>query len=443
MKFNVRQELAQAVLAGPATHILLYGGSRSGKTFLIVRAIIMRALKAATSRHAIMRFRFSHVRQTIGEDTFPKVMQLCFPSIKAELNTRDWFYTLPNGSTIWLGGLDDKERTEKILGAEYATIFLNECSQIPLISRDTALTRLAQSVTQRVKGRADTPLKPRMLYDCNPPTKGHWTYRIFGEKEDPTTGRPLEHPEDYASLQMNPADNAENLAPDYIKTLESLPQRLRKRFLLGEFGEANPNALWTEETLERWRVVNASLPDLQRIVIGVDPSGSGDVDNADNDEIGIVVVALGTDGVAYVLEDVSLKAGPAKWGSVAVSAYERHSADIVVGEVNYGGAMVQHVIQSAREAGGRRANFKAVTASRGKVVRAEPISALFEQGKVRMVGDFDQLEQEMLSFNTTGYMGDGSPNRADALIWACYELFPGLIRAQQRMYVNRPSQAVM
>lgn len=439
MTFTKKQEQAQILLASLATHIMLFGGSRSGKTFILVRAIVMRALKAPKSRHAILRFRFNHLKASIIHDTFPKVMELCFPQVSWHLDKTDWFAELPNGSQIWFGGLDDKERTEKILGQEYVTIFLNECSQIPYTSRNVALTRLAQQCLQAgMKGRESDPLRPRMYYDCNPPTKGHWSYRLFGMKEDPETGRPLDHPDDYASIQMNPKDNAENLAPEYLKTLEGLPARLRRRFLEGEFGEANPNALWIEEVIERWRVVNATLPDLQRIVVGVDPSGSDDEDNADNDEIGIVVAALGTDGVGYVLEDCSLKAGPATWGGVATGAYDRHAADVIVGEVNYGGAMVQHVIQTARP----RTPFKAVTASRGKVVRAEPISALFEQGKIRLVGEFREMEQEMLAFNTTGYTGEGSPNRADAMIWACYELFPGLIRAQKRV-AAREQYAVM
>lgn len=438
MKFTAKQEQGQALLAGPATHLMLFGGSRSGKTFLLVRAVVMRAMKAARSRHAILRFRFNHVKQSIVHDTFPKVMELCFPQITYRLDKTDWFAELPNGSTIWFGGLDDKDRTEKILGQEYVTIFLNECSQIPLTSRDIAMTRLAQQVQQVIKGAAPSPLKPRMYYDCNPPSKGHWSYRLFGMKEDPQTGHPLERPDDYDSMQMNPQDNAENLAPGYLLTLKDLPARLRRRFLDGVFGEANPNALWTDEILERWRVVNAALPDMQRIAIGVDPSGSGDEDNADNDEIGISVVGLGRDGIAYVLEDCSLKSGPAHWGAVATGAFERHAADVIVGEVNYGGAMVSHVIQTARP----RTPFKAVTASRGKVVRAEPIAALAEQGKVRHVGEFMALEQELLSFSTTGYTGEGSPNRADAMIWACYELFPGLVRRQQQS-ANRPGYAVM
>lgn len=437
MKFTAKQEQAQELLAGDATHIMLFGGSRSGKTFLLVRTICIRAFKAAGSRHAILRFRFNHLKASIVYDTFPKVMEVCFPEVPYHIDKTDWFVEFPNGSTIWFGGLDDKERTEKILGQEYATVFLNECSQIPFASRNIALTRLAQMVTQRVGGVGESPLKPRMYYDCNPPPKNHWCYRLFVAKEEYETGRPLHLPDDYAAMQMNPSDNLENLPPSYLQTLASLPARYRKRFLEGEFGEANPNALWTEAIIERWRVMSAEIAPMQRIAVGVDPSGSGDVDNADNDEIGIVVCGVGQDGIGYVLEDVSLKAGPARWGAVVASAFERHAADVVAAEVNFGGAMVEHVIKTARA---ERTNprgtglidlrmpFKSVTASRGKTVRAEPISALFETGKVRMVGEFRELEQELVSFSTNGYLGEGSPNRADAMVWALYELFPGLIR---------------
>jgi phage terminase large subunit-like protein len=175
-----------------------------------------------------------------------------------------------------------------------------------------------------------------------------------------------------------------------------------------------------------------------RIVIAVDPSGSDDVDNADNDAIGIVAVGLGTDGNAYLLEDCTVKAGPATWGTVATTAYDRHAADVVVGETNYGGAMVKQTIQVARP----RTNFKAVTASRGKAVRAEPFSALYENGKVRHVGDFPELEDELCAFSTFGYMGEDSPNRADALIWALAELFPAITKPRTEKKPNQPRPRV-
>lgn len=439
MKLTAKQEQAQHILAGDATHNMLFGGSRSGKTFLLVRNTVMRALKAPKSRHAILRFRFNAVKAAIVHDTFPKVMDVAFKGVKYTLNKTDWFAEFENGSQIWFGGLDDKERTEKILGQEYATIYLNEASQIPLGSRDLAVTRLAQKVAQKIEGREETDLKPRMYYDCNPPSKAHWTYKLFVQKVDPETKKPLARPDDYAAFQINPQDNVENITDGYLDTLNNMSARLQKRFLRGEFADATPNQLFSEDDIEKWRHTSGNLPDFVRVVVGVDPSGSGDIDNADNDAIGITVGALGTDGNAYLLEDCTVKAGPGTWGRVTVNAYDRHQADVVVGEVNYGGAMVEQTIQVARkDIGGRKCTYKAVTASRGKVVRAEPFSALYEQGKVRHVGYFSELEDELSAFSTVGYLGEGSPNRADSWIWVLSELFPVLVKVESKPKPKKP-----
>lgn len=433
---TAKQLQAQEVLASDAGHVMLFGGSRSGKTFLLMRNVVLRALKAPNSRHAALRFRFNAIKNSIVLDTFPKVMRLAFPGVKAELNKTDWFATLPNGSEIWFGGLDDKERTEKILGMEFATIYLNECSQIPYSSVGVAITRLAQKVDQVVNGRPSVPLKPRMYYDCNPPSKAHWSYKLFVEKRDPDSGKALQDQQNYASFQINPEDNEGNLSAEYLATLRSLPARLQKRFLKGEFADANPNQLFHDEDVDKWRVLDGRVPDLVRVVVAVDPSGSDDIDNADNDAIGIVIAGLGTDGNAYLLEDCTVKAGPGTWGRIATDAFMRHEADVIVGETNFGGAMVRQVIQTARP----RTPFRSVTASRGKVQRAEPFSALYEQGKIRHVGDFPELEDELNAFSTVGYLGERSPNRADALFWALAELFPGLVGTRKKEKPHEPQR---
>jgi len=427
-KLTAKQIAANNLLAGDATHVMLFGGSRSGKTFVLTRAVCVRAIKAPKSRHAIVRFRFNAVKNSIVLDTFPKVMRLCFPGVKYTLNKSDWYVTLENGSEIWFAGLDDKERTEKILGMEFATIYPNECSQIPYSSIETAITRLAQKAEQQPIG--DLPacsLRPRVYYDCNPPTKAHWSYKIFKEKRNPETREPIKRPEDYVSMQINPTDNTENLADGYLDTLKAMSSRARKRFLDGEFADATPNQLFPEEHIDRWRVTDGILPDMVKVVVAVDPSGADDEGNADNDAIGIVVAGLGTDGNAYLGPDLTVKAGPATWGKVATDAYDRHEADSVVGETNFGGAMVKYVIQTCRP----RTNFRMVTASRGKAQRAEPFSALYEQGKVRHVGYLNELEDELAEFSTNGFTGERSPNRADAAIWALAELFPAIVKPRK------------
>jgi predicted phage terminase large subunit-like protein len=226
---------------------------------------------------------------------------------------------------------------------------------------------------------------------------------------------------------MNPTDNAENLPAEYIEGLEAMSSRYKRRFLHGEFAEAAPNALFPDEHMDRWRT-DGELPDMQRVVVAVDPSGSGDEDNADNDAIGIVVAGLGTDGIAYLLEDLTVKAGPATWGRIATNAYDRHKADLIVAEINYGGAMVKQVIKAARP----NTPYREVTASRGKVVRAEPVAALCETGKIRLAGRFPDLEDELSGFTTGGYVGANSPNRADAFVWAMSELFPGMVKQETK-----------
>ena len=374
-------------------------------------------MKAAGSRHAIMRYRFNHVKVSVWHDTWPKMMELCFPEIQTTADKADWFIEFPNKSQVWFGGLDEKERTEKILGQEYSTIFLNEISQIGWDAVELSRTRLAQNSGLRLK----------LYYDCNPPLSTHWSHRIFVQKRSPAPPHePLANPDNYTWFRLNPADNAKNLPSDYLKELQSLSARSRIRFWEGEWGSAAENALWTYETIEKHR--RTSHPDLQRVVVAVDPSGTSGDESDRSDHVGIVVVGLGIDGECYVLEDLTVKAPPAVWGKVVVTAADRHMADCIVAETNFGGAMVEHVVQGAASQLKQRVVFREVTASRGKAVRAEPISVLYEQGKVHHVGSHPELEDQLCAFTTAGYTGDRSPDRADALIWGLTSLFPKTTR---------------
>lgn len=424
------QDRAMDVLSSSAMHTALGGGSRSGKTFLIVRALLIRAMTAPGSRHAIFRFRFNSIKASIVYDTLPKVLDLCFPDLPpltTMLNKTDWFMRLPNGSELWFGGLDDKERSEKVLGQEYATIYFNEASQIPLNSMNLALTRLAQRcpyIDPRT-GEANV-MRLKSYTDFNPPSKRHWTFQRFVAKVDPVSKAPISKPLNFGFYLINPGDNRENLPKEYLDLLDSMPTKERNRFLLGQFADDTDGALWTEELLHQQRVLGqeGSLPEWLRVIVAVDPSGCSGPEDKRSDEVGIVVVALGTDNKGYLLEDLSGRYSPEEWGRIACEAYDRHSADRIVGEQNFGGDMVRAIVHAVNP----NLSFALVHASRGKVVRAEPISALYELGKIHHIGHFQELEDQMLAMNMGGYVGETSPDRLDALVWGFTELFPKMTR---------------
>ena len=227
-------------------------------------------------------------------------------------------------------------------------------------------------------------------------------------------------------------DNAANLAPGFVEAIENRygGTRLGRQELDGEYLADAPGALWQRDWLDADRVPAA--PELRRIVVAVDPA----VTNTENsDETGIVVAGLSKDGHAYILADLSGRYGPLDWAKKAVAAYQQHQADRIVAEVNNGGALVEATIRMADD----RASYREVRASRGKAVRAEPISALYEQHKVHHVGSFAKLEDQMCSFTSdfdrsrAGY----SPDRVDALVWALSDL---MLDANKPLIVT-PEQA--
>jgi len=411
---TAKQLQAQELLRSGQRHTLLVGGSRSGKTTLLVHEIAHRALEAAASRHAILRLHANAARASIAFDTLPKVFQLWYPHRPLRPHRSEGYFSLDNGSEIWVAGLDDDARVEKILGKEYATIFLNECSQIPYSSVLIALTRLAQVVRF---GKAQQELRQAAYYDLNPTNKGHWSNVLFGDKRDPVSRLPLEDPENYAWMFLNPSDNP-HLTADYLASLARLPERQRKRFYEGVYIDDLDGALFGYEGIARARVAELPAARRQRTVVAVDPSGAAGRDDERADEIGIIVAAKGDDGHAYVLADRSLRDAPAAWGRAAVAAFHEFDAELIVAEDNFGGDMVRFVIRAADAT----VKVQTVAASRGKILRAEPVSALYEQGLVHHVGRFGVLEDQLCAFTTAGYRGQGSPDHADALVFAITQL---------------------
>lgn len=401
--YTPAQKQALALLGGSALQVMLFGGSRSGKSFAICAALAVRAIRYPGSRQAVIRRYFKAAASSIGQDTLPKVLRLRFPELEYDYQRSGGCFVFPNGSEIRLIGLDDFDRSDKILGNEFFTIYFNECSELDYASVQTALTRLAQKLPGGVN---------RAYFDCNPPDKRHWTFRVFIEKTNPFDGQKLAHPEHYAALKLNPQDNAVNLPADYIEnTLRELPLRQKERFLEGRFADASENALWSYETISRCRCDHA--PELRRVVIGVDPAVTG---NSASDLTGIVGAGIGGDGRYYVLADRSCRDTPVNWMRRVIGLYRELAADLVVGESNNGGDLIEALLKSLA----CDVNFRAVRATRGKIVRAEPVAALYERGLVSHVGSLVELEEELTGY--TGSESASSPDRLDALVWALTEL---------------------
>ncbi|KAA0970823.1 DNA-packaging protein [Aureimonas fodinaquatilis] len=213
-------------------------------------------------------------------------------------------------------------------------------------------------------------------------------------------------------------DNAGNLAPTFLQAIKDKYEgtRLGRQELNAELLDDVPGALWTRDMIDSAKD-GSSLPDMQRIVVSIDPSGTAG-DSDDGDSVGIVVAGKGVDGAGYILADRTCKLSPDGWGRRAVAAYHEFNADRIVAERNFGGAMVEHVIRTVDA----QVSYTEVVASRGKVVRAEPIAALYEQDRIKHVGGLEHLEDQMCAMTGDGYMGDGSPDRVDAAVWALTDL---------------------
>lgn len=208
-------------------------------------------------------------------------------------------------------------------------------------------------------------------------------------------------------------DNKANLAPTFFSKIITKYEgtRLGRQELNGEILEDNPGALWKRAVIDNLRVKEA--PVLIRIVVGVDPAVTS---NPDSDETGIVVAGKAADGHCYVLGDYSVQGTPLEWATASIRAYQTHKADKIIGEANNGGDLVEVNIRTVDTF----AAYGKVHASRGKHTRAEPISSLYEQGKVHHVGSFVQLEDQMCEWAPD--TGEKSPDRMDALVWALTEL---------------------
>jgi len=248
--------------------------------------------------------------------------------------------------------------------------------------------------------------------------------KMFKKAQADTSGR-------WKTFHFTSEDNpyiSREALQDIVQDMSRLSYRQE---ILAEDIEEAPGALWTRELISRSRVTQ--YPTLVRVVVGVDPPGG-------RAECGLVTAGLGNDGHGYILEDRSLHGSPDTWADAVLTAYNRNQADRVVGEANYGGDMVEATIMQAAKSRNQMVSYKNVHAARGKAIRAEPVVAGFEQGRIHLVGEFPYLEEELC----TWVPGESrvSPNRLDAMVWAITELMLGEEEPEEGIIIYDTMEAV-
>ncbi len=305
----------------------------------------------------------------------------------AEIRMGDRMVVYPGGGTVEIRSADDPQSLRGE-GLDFAV--LDECAYM---KEEAWSESLRPSLSDRLGGA---------LF-ISTPHGLNWFRDLWLRGEDP------DFP-DWHSWRFRTSDNP-YIAQDEIETARrGMLGRIFRQEYEADFLEDNPGALWKRDWIDKGRVLKP--PDLARIVVAVDPTAS-----STGDECGIVGGGMsreGRDPHLFVLEDASLHGTPDQWGRAAVTLYHKLGADLLVAEKNNGGEMVEHVIKSVD----RSVRVRLVHASRGKQTRAEPVSALYEQGRGHHVGSFSRLEDEMCQWEP----GNDSPNRMDALVWLASSL---------------------
>ena len=370
---------------------LILSGRGWGKTRTGAEWVQEQAATGACRRMALVAPTAADVRDTLVEGA-SGILAIAPDHLRPEYEPSKRRLTWPNGALATLFSADEPER---LRGPEHDGAWCDEVGAW----RDPAAWDML-SFGLRI-GR-----NPRCIVTTTPKPSARVIRELMARQ-----GR------DVVVTRGRTADNAANLSPSFMDAITARygGTRLGRQELDGEMLEDVPGALWQRAWIDADRVTAA--PDMQRIVVAIDPAVST---GEGSDLTGMVVAGIGTDGDIYVLEDLTAKLGPAEWARLAVSAYRRHRADRIVAEVNNGGALVEATLRNVDGS----IPYKEVHASRGKAIRAEPVSALYEQHRVHHVGTFADLEDQMCAFtsdfdrNRAGY----SPDRVDALVWAISEL---------------------
>ena len=386
-------------LKGPSRYKAFYGGRGSAKSHSFATALLMRGgespLRILCAREVQLSIKDS-VKQLLDDKINQYGMASFYESLQSEIRGK-------NGTVFIFAGLG-KMTTDQIKSMEGIDIAWVEEAQT--IS-DKSLEILIPTIRKQ---------KSELWFSWNPRHQSDPIDKRFRGEVTPVNS---------IIKKVNFPDN-----PFFPKELDEEREFDQKNnperyghIWMGDYEPTAIGAIWDRATLHAHR--RPDPPEMNRIVVAVDPA----ISEEGGDEHGIIVCGIGEDNRGYVLDDLSRHGSPKQWAEQTVAAYDKWSADAIVIEINQGGDMVRHTLESIRPG----IRIIEVRATRGKHVRAEPISALYQLGRVSHAGTFDKLETQMCQVTSAGYQGDGSPDRVDAMVWAMTELFPKLNRQKPKV----------
>jgi hypothetical protein len=392
--------------AFPERYAVLTGGRGSGKSFALSLALALQ-LRDPGHRVLFTRYTLTSATDSIVPEFLEKIerLGLAHEFERVGANVRH----LQSGSEILFRGIKTSSgnQTAKLKSLHGITVWvLDEADEMPAEDDFEKIDLSIRAMTRPNK----------VILAFNPPHVAHWLYARFWAPHalpdgfcGSAGGVAFVHTDYRTNIHNLPAQQVEALD----KMAEANPERYR-RVALGYWAREVTGALWRESMFRRCRP--DQVPNLRRVVVALDPAATA---SATSDETGLIVAGIDYSGGVWVLEDATLKASPLGWATAALSALKRHNGDRIVAEVNNGGDMVEATIRQAD----RAAPYRAVHATRGKMLRAEPVAALYEQGRVTHVHGLGRLEAELITYS--GGAGEKSPNRLDALVWAVTELTNG------------------
>lgn len=383
---------------------IVTGGRGSGKSFAITTLLCMMMLE----RDRVILF----LRQTLTSahisiiPEFVEKLELLGISDQFHITKTDIEHK-ETGSRILFRGIQtgSKNNTANLKSLNGVSVMVVDEAE-ELTDEDT-FDRIDLSV--RKQGVVN-----KVILVMNPSRVDHWIYKRFF-KDAGINGGWSGSTNDCTYIHTTYLDNIDNLDESFIEQLERLKSNNLKKYnhlVLGEWSDGDSDfALWTDDLINGLRV--NEKPPLKRIVIAIDPA----VTSKDtSDETGLVACGVGFDNHFYVLEDCTGIYTPKDWATKAIIMYRKWEADRIIGEVNNGGDLIETVLRGVDN----KIPYKSVHATRDKLTRAEPVSALYEQGKAHHVGKFLELEYEMTTWE--GKKGEKSPNRIDALVWGATEV---------------------